>query len=93
MKAVLDWLKVHWALLSFLVAVSTAWADQRNEINNLKDAVVQQTDNAKKLDEVRLQSARQDEQLKAIKDSQRTQEQLLRDLLDGQRSIYRKVAR
>lgn len=93
MNKTLEWFKLNWTVLAFLATAITAWADTQNDIKNLKDAITQQTDNAKKLDEVRLQAVRQDEQLKSIKESQKTQEQLLRDLLDGQRSIYRKVTR
>lgn len=93
----MNWLRTNWQIVSFLVASLvggvTAWADTQNEIKNLKEAYVVQTENSREQKVIREQVIRQDEQLKAIKESQKTQEQLLRELLQSQRSIERKVSR
>lgn len=93
----MDWIKANWQIMSFaasfLVGGVTAWADTQNEIKSLKDAYVVQTENTREQKVTREQVIRQDEQLKAIKESQKTQEQLLRDLVRGQQEISRKVSK
>lgn len=92
----MNWIKANWQVLSFfttfLVGGVTAWADTQNEIKNLKEAYVVQTENAREQKIIREQVIRQDEQLKAIKESQKTTEQLMRDILESNRAISRKIA-
>ena len=89
----MNWIKTNWTILAALVTMSAAWGDQVRRVNNVEEAIVQQAENNRELKVTREQVIRQDEQLKAIKESQKTQEQLLRDLVQGQRSIERKVSR
>lgn len=89
----MNWIKTNWTILAALVTMSVAWGDQVRRVNNVEDAIVAQTENNRELKQTREQVIRQDEQLKAIKESQKTQEQLLRDLIQGQRSIERKVSK
>ena len=93
----MNWVKTNWQILTFvstfLVGGVTAWADTQNDIKNLKRDQEAMVGEAREQKIVREQVIRQDEQLKAIKESQKTQEQLLRDLIQGQRSIERKVSR
>jgi ATPase subunit of ABC transporter with duplicated ATPase domains len=88
-----NWIKTNWTILAALAAMSAAWGDQVRRVNNVEEAIVAQTENNRDLKATREQVIRQDEQLKAIKESQKTQEQLLRDLIQGQRSIERKVSK
>ena len=89
----MNWIKTNWTILAALVTMGAAWGDQVRRVNNVEDAIIAQTENNRELKQTREQVIRQDEQLKAIKESQKTQEQLLRDLIQGQRSIERKVSR
>lgn len=89
----MNWIKTNWTILAALAAMSAAWGDQVRRVNNVEEAIVAQTENNRDLKATREQVIRQDEQLKAIKESQKTQEQLLRDLIQGQRSIERKVSK
>ena len=93
----MNWVKTNWQILTFvstfLVGGVTAWADTQNDIKNLKRDQEAMVGEAREQKIVREQVIRQDEQLKAIKESQKTQEQLLRDLIQGQRSIERKVSK
>ncbi len=89
----MNWLKSYWWFLTALVSVGVAWGQQELKVRNLEDAIVQQTAINKELKETREQVIRQDERLKSIDKSQQTQEQLLRDLLQGQRDISRKVSK
>ena len=89
----MNWIKTNWTILAALAAMSAAWGDQVRRVNNVEEAIVAQTENNRDLKATREQVIRQDEQLKAIKESQKTQEQLLRDLIQGQRSIERNVSK
>jgi len=89
----MNWIKTNWTILAALVTMGAAWGDQVRRVNNVEDAIIAQTENNRELKQTREQVIRQDEQLKAIKESQKTQEQLLRDLIQGQRSIERKVSK
>lgn len=89
----MNWLRTNWTILAALAAMSAAWGQQQVKVQNLEQAVIQQTENAREQKVIREQVIRQDEQLKAIKESQKTQEQLLRELLQSQRSIERKVSK
>ena len=87
----MNWLKSYWWFLTALAGMSAAWGQQQLKVEKLEDAVVQQAAINRELKETREQSIRQDEKLKSIERSQQTTEQLLRDLLQGQREIARKV--
>ena len=89
----MDWIKSNWVLITALATMSAAWGQQQMKVENLEQAVIQQAANAKKLEDVREQSIRQDEKLKAIEKSQQTQEQLMRDILESNRAISRKIAK
>ena len=89
----MNWVKTNWTILAALLTIGIAWGDQTRRVNTVEDAIVQQAEANKEQKAMREQVIRQDEQLKAIKESQKTQEQLLRDLIQGQRSIERKVSK
>lgn len=89
----MNWIKTNWTILAALAAMSAAWGEQTVRVRTVEDAIVQQAEANREQKAMREQVIRQDEQLKAIKESQKTQEQLLRDLIQGQRSIERKVSR
>ena len=89
----MNWIKTNWTILAALVTMGAAWGDQVRRVNNVEDAIIAQTENNRELKQTREQVIRQDEQLKAIKESQKTTEQLMRDILQGQRSIERKVSK
>ena len=89
----MNWVKTNWTILASLLTIGIAWGDQTRRVNTVEDAIVQQAEANKEQKAMREQVIRQDEQLKAIKESQKTQEQLLRDLIQGQRSIERKVSK
>ncbi len=87
----MTWLRTNWAIVTFVLTMAAAWGQQELKVQNLEQAIVQQTTINKELKETREQVIRQDERLKSIDKSQQTQEQLLRDILQGQRDIARKV--
>lgn len=89
----MNWIKTNWTILAALAAMSAAWGEQTVRVRTVEEAIVQQAEANREQKVMREQVIRQDEQLKAIKESQKTQEQLLRDLIQGQRSIERKVSR
>lgn len=89
----MNWIKTNWTILAALVTMGAAWGDQVRRVNNVEDAIIAQTENNRELKQTREQVIRQDEQLKAIKESQKTTEQLMRDILQSQRSIERKVSK
>lgn len=89
----MEWIKSNWVLITALASMSAAWGQQYQRVETLEQAVVQQAAAAKKVDDLREQTIRQDEKLKAIEKSQQTQEQLLRDILESQRAISRKINR
>ena len=89
----MNWIKTNWTILAALVTMGAAWGDQVRRVNNVEDAIIAQTENNRELKQTREQVIRQDEQLKAIKESQKTTEQLMRDILQSQRSIERKVGK
>ena len=89
----MNWIKTNWTILAALVTMSVAWGDQVRRVNNVEDAIIAQTENNRELKQTREQVIRQDEKLKSIERSQQTTEQLMRDILQGQRSIERKVSR
>ncbi len=89
----MNWIKTNWTILAALAAMSAAWGDQYRKVDNLEQAVVQQAENNRELKVTREQVIRQDEKLKSIERSQQTTEQLMRDILQGQRSIERKVSK
>ncbi len=87
----MTWLRTNWAIVTFVLTMAAAWGQQELKVQNLEQAIVQQTTINRELKETREQVIRQDERLKSIDKSQQVQEQLLRDLLQGQREISRKV--
>ena len=89
----MNWIKTNWTILAALAAMSAAWGDQVRRVNNVEEAIVAQTENNRELKATREQVIRQDEKLKSIERSQQTTEQLMRDILQGQRSIERKVSK
>ena len=89
----MNWIKTNWTILAALAAMSAAWGEQTIRVQQVERSVEQQAAENKEQRIVREQVIRQDEQLKAINESQRTQESLLRELLQSQRGIERKVSR
>jgi hypothetical protein len=89
----MNWVKANWALIVAFFTMSVAWGQNQLKVEKLEDAIVQQAVINKALNETREQVIRQDERLKSIDKSQQNQEQLLRELLQSQRSIERKVSR
>ena len=89
----MNWIKTNWTILAALLTMGAAWGDQYRKVDNLEQAVVQQAENNRELKVTREQVIRQDEKLKSIERSQQTTEQLMRDILQGQRSIERKVSK
>ena len=89
----MNWVKTNWTILAALLTIGIAWGDQTQRVNTVEKALIEQAEANREQKAMREQVIRQDEQLKAIKESQKTQEQLLRDLIQGQRSIERKVSR
>lgn len=97
----MNWLRTNWAIVSFALTVlfgggyqaNDAWSQQQVRIQNAERTIDQLSTENKEQKIIREQVIRQDEQLKAIKESQKTQEQLLREVLTEQRAINRKVAR
>lgn len=89
----MNWIKTNWTILAALVTMGVAWGEQTIRVRSVEEAIVQQAENNRDLKATREQVIRQDEQLKAIKESQKTTEQLMRDILQGQRSIERKVSK
>ncbi len=89
----MNWIKTNWTILAALVTMGVAWGEQTVRVRSVEDAIVAQAENNRDLKATREQVIRQDEQLKAIKESQKTTEQLMRDILQGQRSIERKVSK
>lgn len=89
----MNWIKTNWTILAALAAMSAAWGEQTVRVRTVEEAIVQQAEANREQKVMREQVIRQDEQLKAIKESQKTTEQLMRDILQGQRSIERKVSR
>ena len=89
----MNWVKTNWTILAALLTIGIAWGDQTQRVNTVEKALIEQAEANKEQKAMREQVIRQDEQLKAIKESQKTQEQLMRDILQGQRSIERKVSK
>ena len=89
----MNWIKTNWTILAALAAMSAAWGEQTIRVRSVEEAIVQQAENNRELKVTREQVIRQDEKLKSIERSQQTTEQLMRDILQGQRSIERKVSK
>jgi hypothetical protein len=87
----MDWIKTNWTILAALLAMSAAWGQQYNKIENLEQAIVKQASQDKKVDDMREQYIRQDEKLKNIEKSQENTEKLLKAILESNRTIERKV--
>jgi hypothetical protein len=81
-KSFMDFVLHHWVALAALVAFSTAWGQQQVKVQNLEQAITLNKDHTIKLDELKTQVIRQEEQLKAIKESQAKSEIYLEKLLE-----------
>ena len=89
----MNWIKTNWTILAALAAMSAAWGEQTIRVQGMERSIEQQAAENKEQRIVREQVIRQDEKLKSIERSQQTTEQLMRDILQGQRSIERKVSK
>lgn len=89
----MNWVKTNWTILAALLTIGIAWGDQTQRVNTVEKALIEQAEANREQKAMREQVIRQDEQLKAIKESQRTQEQLLRELVRSQQVIERKVSK
>lgn len=83
------WLKANWVILVALVTMATAWGQQQQKVQTLEQAMIANSQVADKLQDVKEKVVRQEEQLKAIKDSQVNTENLLRILVQEQRANKR----
>lgn len=89
----MEWLKAHWVILAALVAVSTAWGQQQQKITTIEQALILQKSSADKIEELKMQSVRQDEQLKMIKESQLKMEASFNRLVELKEREMRKAKR
>jgi hypothetical protein len=87
----MDWIKTNWTILAALLAMSAAWGQQYNKVENLEQAIIKQAAQDKKVDDMREQYIRQDEKLKNIERSQENTERLLKAILESNRTIEKKV--
>lgn len=87
----MNWLKSNWFLVVAFAAVTTAWGQQQQKITTIEQTLVVNASLSEKIVDIKLQAARQDEQLKTIKESQLNTEKLLRDLLRGQQMIRKEI--
>lgn len=87
----MEWLKAHWVILAALVAVSTAWGQQQQKITTIEQALILQKSSADKIEELKMQSVRQDEQLKMIKESQLKMEASFNRLVELKEREMRKA--
>ena len=87
----MEWLKAHWVILAALVAVSTAWGQQQQKITTIEQALILQKSSADTIEELKMQSVRQDEQLKMIKESQLKMEASFNRLVELKEREMRKA--
>jgi hypothetical protein len=87
----MDWIKTNWTILAALLAMSAAWGQQYNKVENLEQAIIKQAAQDKKVEDMREQYIRQDEKLKNIERSQENTERLLKAILESNRTIEKKV--
>ncbi len=89
----MNWIKTNWTILAALVTIGVAWGDQTQRVNTVEKALIEQAEANREQKAMREQVIRQDERLKSIEKSQQTTEQLMRDILESNRAISRKIAK
>jgi uncharacterized protein HemX len=78
-----EWIKTHWPVVIALVAGGTAWGQQQQKIDGLTQAIAQQQQQGQKIEQVKEQAIRNEEQLKAIQVQLADQQRYLRALVDA----------
>lgn len=78
-----DWIKVHWPVVVALIAGGTAWGQQQQKITGLEQTIAQQQQQGQKIEVVKEQVIRNEEQLKVIQVQLAEQQRYLRALVDA----------
>lgn len=81
MKPLVDFLRLHWFLLTALVAMGAAYGEQKMQVQNLEQAVVQQAKTSEKVEAQGKDIAKIDERTKMMLDAQKAQNELLMEIL------------
>jgi Tfp pilus assembly protein PilN len=90
--SIVDWTLKHWTQLTVIVGLIASGSlfavdlknqvkEQSKEIASFKEIIAKQHEISKDISELKVQTTRQDEQLKSIKDSQQKSEQYLERLI------------
>lgn len=76
----LESLRKNWIFIVAFFFMSAAWGQAQYKIQNLEQAVKSNAEVQTQVIDLKVQNARVEEQLKTVKESQKTQEQLLREI-------------
>lgn len=86
----LDSLRKNWIFIVAFFFISAAWGQAQYKIQNLEQAVKFTAEVQSQAVDLKVQNARVEEQLKTVKESQKTQEQLLREIASNVAKIRSK---
>jgi hypothetical protein len=79
-EGLMDNIRKNWVLIAAFFFVSAAWGQVQVKITDLDTAVKSNAVVHQQVVDLKIQNARIEEQLKTVKESQRTQEDLLRSI-------------
>lgn len=91
MEQVSKWLKEHWLLVGLFFTAATAYGQAQTKIQSLEDAVKQNVIINSQINEIKLNSVRQEEQLKSLDITMRRQEKMMEIMLERQDKVYQRV--
>lgn len=91
MEEVSKWLKEHWLIVGLFFTVTTAYGQAQMKIQSLEDAVKQNVIINSQINEIKLNSVRQEEQLKSLDITMRRQEKMMEIMLERQDKVYQRV--
>lgn len=92
MEKLVSWLRDHWFLLVAFFSISVAYGQSTTKIATLEEAVKSNATVNQEIKELRSQSVRADERLKAMAESQARQERMIEMMLMQQQQMVKSQA-
>ena len=92
MDKVVDWLKHHWFLIVALFTISAAYGQATVKIQTMEQAIKENVIVSSEIKDLRVQSVRTEEKLKAVTESQMRQERMIEMMLMNQQRMIKEVA-
>lgn len=82
-KSFVEWLRVHWFLLTALLGVGIAWGQQHEKITRLEQAPVELKEQNAKIQKLQESSVVQEVEIKNINSQMQEQNKMLRALVEA----------